>query len=90
MAILSFAPAYIVPLLGTLFGIYAITRLLTPEQYGHYALVVSLMAMCQSGLFTWLDLGAKRYFERAMREGKLSVLSRTAYLGLGISTVLLT
>ncbi|MBN8925210.1 MAG: hypothetical protein BGO51_07525 [Rhodospirillales bacterium 69-11] len=90
MAILSFAPAYVVPLLGTLFGIYAITRLLTPEQYGHYALVVSLMAMCQSGLFSWLDLGAKRYFERTVREGKLSVLCRTAYLGLGLSSILLS
>lgn len=89
MAILSFAPAYIVPLLGTLFGIYAITRIFTPEQYGHYALIVSLMAMCQSGLFSWLDLGAKRYFERTVQAGKLPVLSATVYIGLTVSSILL-
>lgn len=89
MAILSFAPAYIVPLLANLLGIYVITRIFTPEQYGHYALIMSLMAMCQSGLFSWLDLGAKRYFERTVQDGKLSVLNATAYIGLGVSSVLL-
>jgi O-antigen/teichoic acid export membrane protein len=89
MAILGFAPAYVVSLLSTLFGIYAITRLFTPEQYGHYALVVSLMTMCQSGLFSWLDLGTKRYFERTIQNGKLGVLSTTIYLGLGLSSVML-
>jgi O-antigen/teichoic acid export membrane protein len=89
MAILGFAPAYVVSLLSTLFGIYAITRLLTPEQYGHYALVVSLMTMCQCGLFSWLDLGTKRYFERTARDGKLSVLCTTVYLGLTLSSVML-
>lgn len=89
MAILSFAPAYIVPLFGTLLGIYAITRIFTPEQYGHYALIVSLMAMCQSGLFSWLDLGAKRYFERTLKDGTLPVLCATVYIGLTVSSILL-
>lgn len=89
MKILSFAPAYIVPLFANLLGIYVITRIFTPEQYGHYALIVSIMAMCQSGLFSWIDLGAKRYFERTTQDGKLPVLNATAYIGLGVSSVLL-
>jgi O-antigen/teichoic acid export membrane protein len=89
MAILAFVPAYLVPMLSTLVGIYAITRIFTPEQYGHYALIISLMTMCQLGLFSWLGLGAKRYFERMSQDGTLPVLSTTVYLGLGVSCALM-
>lgn len=89
MQILSYAPAYIIPLLTSLTGIYVLTRILTPDQYGWYALAVSLMALCQSALFGWLDLGAKRFYERALSEGRLPVLAATVYLGLGFSTAVL-
>lgn len=89
MKLLSYAPAYLVPQFVTLLGIYAITRILTPSEYGLYALAMSLMVPCQSFLFSWSDLGVKRFFERARRREELPVLSNTIYLGLAASSVIL-
>jgi O-antigen/teichoic acid export membrane protein len=89
MAVLAFAPAYLVPLVATLVSIYAFTRILTPEQYGTYALLVSIMMLCEGALFAWIGLGTKRFFERAKGQGKLPVLCATIYLALAASSVLL-
>jgi O-antigen/teichoic acid export membrane protein len=89
MAVLAFAPAYLVPLLATLVSIYAFTRILTPEQYGTYAFLVSVMLLCEGALFAWIGLGTKRFYERAQGQGKLPVLCGTIYLALGTSAVLL-
>src|SRR6266536_2321161 len=89
MALLAFAPGYLVPMLATLFGIYAITRILSPTEYGIYALVTSVMLLGQSGLLAWVDLGAKRFFEHAVQRGKLAAMCVTLYLGLAISALVL-
>jgi O-antigen/teichoic acid export membrane protein len=89
MGILSYAPAHLVQLIASLVGIYAITRILTPHDYGLYALVLSLMSLCQSAFFSWSDVGAKRFLERARVQDRLAVLATTIYSGLGLSTVLL-
>jgi O-antigen/teichoic acid export membrane protein len=89
MRILSLTPAYLIPLVASVCGIYVITRILSPEQYGLYALVLSVMALCQSGLFSWLDIGTKRFYERAAGSGRLPVLGSTIYLGLALSTALM-
>ncbi|HSZ88977.1 MAG TPA: oligosaccharide flippase family protein [Acetobacteraceae bacterium] len=87
MALLAFAPAYLVPMIANLLGIYALTRILTPDQYGDYAFVMSIMALFQSGLLDWALLGAKRFFERTTQSNQLPAMCVTIYLGLGISAV---
>jgi O-antigen/teichoic acid export membrane protein len=47
------------------------------------------MAPCQSVLFSWQDLGLKRFFGRAEADANLPVLSFTIYAGLIASAVLL-
>ncbi len=89
MGILSYAPAYFVQLVASVVGIYVVTRILTPHDYGLYALVVSLMSLCQSALFSWSDVGAKRFLEYVRVQDKLPVLATTIYSGLGLSTILL-
>jgi O-antigen/teichoic acid export membrane protein len=89
MAVLSYAPAYLIPLIASLFGIFAVTRILTPAEYGLYALAISLMALCQSALFSWLDLGAKRFYERARSASQVPALAGTLYVGLALSAVVL-
>lgn len=76
---LRYAPAYVVPLLASLGGIAVFTRLLPPHEYGVYALVLSLIQVAQSLLFTWLNLSIKRFHEPAQREGKLGTLGATVY-----------
>ena len=34
-------------MIANLLGIYALTRILTPDQYGDYAFVMSIMALFQ-------------------------------------------
>ncbi len=89
MGILSYAPAYLVQLIASFVGIYAITRILTPYEYGLYALVLSVMSLCQSVFFSWSDVGARRFLERASMQDKLPVLATTIYAGLALSTLLL-
>jgi O-antigen/teichoic acid export membrane protein len=43
MGILSYAPAYVVQLIASVAALYAFTRILPPEQYGLYALAMSLI-----------------------------------------------
>lgn len=89
MRILSFAPAYVVQLITSLLGIFVITRILTPQEYGLYALALSLMSLCQSALFSWSDVGIKRFLERAVVRGQVAVLAATVYSGLGVGAVVL-
>jgi O-antigen/teichoic acid export membrane protein len=89
MALLAFAPGYLVPMLATLFGIYAYTRILSPAEYGNYAFAMSIMLLVQSGLLSWVDMGAKRFFERAAQSGRVSAMCVTLYLGLLICSVAL-
>lgn len=89
MSAVSFAPAYLIPLLLNLVGIYAFTRLLNPAEYGTYAFLIGVVTLCQGALFSWIGLGAKRYFEWANGQGKLAELTATTYLGLLCSTLIL-
>jgi hypothetical protein len=89
MALLAFAPGYLVPMLATLFGIYALTRILSPGEYGNYAFVMSIMLLAHSGLLSWIDLGSKRFFEHAAQRGSVSAMCVTPYLCLLICSVAL-
>jgi O-antigen/teichoic acid export membrane protein len=89
MAILTFAPSYLVTMLATLVGIYAFTRILSPAEYGYYAFVTTVMLLGQSGLLAWVDVGAKRFFERAVQSGKLAAMCVTIYFGLAVSALAL-
>jgi O-antigen/teichoic acid export membrane protein len=87
MALLAFAPGYLVPMLANVFSIYVLTRILSPADYGSYAFVMSIMQLGQTGLLDWAGLGAKRFFERSVQNGKLPSMCTTIYLGLGVSAL---
>lgn len=89
MSAVSYAPAYLIPMLLNLVGIYAFTRLLSPAEYGTYAFLIGVVTLCQGALFSWIGLGAKRYFEWASGQGKLAEFTATIYLGLLCSTLIL-
>jgi O-antigen/teichoic acid export membrane protein len=82
MMMLSFLPAYAVPFLVALASVYAFTRILPPEEYGLYATVLSAALLCQAVFFSWLEIGAKRFYERAQRDGNLPTLAASIYRGL--------
>lgn len=43
-------------------AIYLYSRLLTPEQYGKYAIILAVAALINSLLLSWLRLGVLRYY----------------------------
>lgn len=68
------------------------TRLLAPEEYGHYALVIAAVGLANAVLFQWLNLGLLRYLARyrdrkpiflsTLVAGYLAVVILSAMLGL--------
>ena len=63
-------------------GVYVFTRLLTPEEYGRYALMLSLMAIIHTLSLTAAEAAAFRFAGKAEHEGRLpnhfaSILSLT-------------
>jgi O-antigen/teichoic acid export membrane protein len=43
-------------------GLYLFTRLLTPQEYGNYILVVSVVSFFNAVIFQWIRLGLLRYY----------------------------
>ena len=55
------------------------SRLLAPEQYGRYALMLIAMQWLQSFLFYWLHGGVVRFFEVTRGQGTLPAMLTTAF-----------
>lgn len=90
MSIFAAAPGYLIPLVASFAAVYAFTRILTPEEYALYALATSLMFLFNSVFYYWIELGSKRFYEYAKRDGSLPTLAKSLYLGLFGSAVLQT
>jgi O-antigen/teichoic acid export membrane protein len=67
------------------------TRLLTPEEYGEYALVIAAVTFVNTTLFHWLRLGLLRYNPKYEgNEKKMFISSVVAtFLSMSIFTILL-
>jgi O-antigen/teichoic acid export membrane protein len=77
--IAGYAPANVVPALFSFLSIYVFTRLVSPEEYGAYALVLSLALLSQALFYYWLQVGATRFTALARKEGRLDLLESTTY-----------
>jgi len=67
--LIGYLPANIVQGLVGLLTIVVFTRLLTPEQYGGYALALSVMTLAHTTLFTWVEAAMARFQARAVARG---------------------
>jgi O-antigen/teichoic acid export membrane protein len=76
-----------VPGLISLLAITVYTRLLAPEEYGHYALVIAGVGLANKFGYEWLRLGLLR-FAPAMREQQDRLLATIAatFLALALTT----
>jgi O-antigen/teichoic acid export membrane protein len=72
-------------------SIVAFTRLLSPEDYGYYALAFSVCAICQCIFLTWLEAAMARFhvaeLERGDATAHMATLQRTM---LAMNAVMLT
>jgi len=77
--IAGYVPANVVPAAFSFLSIYIFTRLVSPEEYGAYALVLSVTLLCQALFYYWLQVGAMRFTALARKEGHLEQLVSTTY-----------
>ncbi|MBK7984751.1 MAG: lipopolysaccharide biosynthesis protein [Candidatus Competibacteraceae bacterium] len=73
----------------TLGAVMVFSRLLTPAEYGHYALATTLMLWVQTLLFYWLQTGISRFHDTARDAGRLPRLLATAYVAAILMVILL-
>ncbi len=69
---LKYIPSRIIPALTGLLGVVAFTRLLSPEEYGLYILVMVTTSIVSTLTFGWLNQSVLRYFEKYKKENGLS------------------
>ncbi|MEM0326365.1 MAG: lipopolysaccharide biosynthesis protein [Desulfurococcaceae archaeon] len=69
------------PGLLNFFALALYTRLVTPEQYGLYALVFASVSLCNAILFQWLRLGLLRFLPAFEREQRHTMLTSTLLAG---------
>jgi O-antigen/teichoic acid export membrane protein len=87
--IIGYLPALIVPAASSFAAIFCYTRLLSPGQYGYYALSISIMNLLNALFFYWLQTALPRLLPQAIKEGKAMQLRITAYLAYGAVSMLL-
>ncbi len=69
---LALAPLQIAQALIGLGAIAAFTRLMSPEEFGRYALALSASMLAHALLFTWAEAAAFRFFSAARAEKRLA------------------
>jgi O-antigen/teichoic acid export membrane protein len=77
--VLGYLPANVAQGLVGLFSIVVFTRLLTPEQYGAYALGFSAMSLAHTAVFVWSEAAMARFHARAAEQGHLPDHFATLY-----------
>lgn len=76
--IASYLPSLIVPAAVSFISIFAYTRLLSPHEYGYYALCLSGMALINAIAFYWLQTAIPRLMPLAMKHAKVPALRLTS------------
>lgn len=77
--VLGYLPVNIAQGVVGLLTIVVFTRLLTPAEYGVYALGFSVMALVHTGLFTWTEAAMARFQARAAEDGDVADHIATLY-----------
>lgn len=87
--LLLLAPLQIAQALVGFGAIAAFTRLMSPEDFGRYALALSASMLAHTLLFTWAEAAAFRFFASARAERRLAdhfatLLALALVLGVGV------
>ena len=78
--LIGYLPVQIVQGVVGLLGIVVFTRLLTPAQYGAYALGFSAMSLAHTLCFTWVEAAMARFYQAESRpSGQISNHFATLY-----------
>lgn len=81
--LLGYLPANITAGVVGLLSIVVFTRILTPAQYGAYALAMSVMILAHTLLFTWTEAAMARFQARAREQDEVADHMATLYRAWG-------
>lgn len=87
--LLGYLPANIISGLVGVATIWVFTHLLTPQQYGTYALAFSVFTLVHVGLFSWAEAAMARFWPAQSTPHDLANLYATLYRALGMASLLL-
>lgn len=77
--LLTYLPVYAAQVLVGFGSVVVFTRVLSPEDYGRYTLVLAGALLIQTLIFTWLDAAVARHHARASARGRLGGHLATAF-----------
>lgn len=69
--LVAYAPVYLAQGLVGFGAVAVFTRILTPDEYGRYVLILAGASLIGTLIFTWLDAAIARYHARATARGRL-------------------
>jgi O-antigen/teichoic acid export membrane protein len=78
--IIGYVPSNVIPAIVSIAMVYAYTRLLSPEAFGGYSYVFSVVLVLQTSLFYALPIAVMRFFPAAARDGRREGLLKEAYV----------
>ena len=84
----GYAPVNIAAAIASFGGVYVFTRLLSADEYGRYAVMLSALALIHTINFSWVEAAGYRYAAEAEKDNRLSDHHRTG-LGLIMRSLLL-
>ncbi|MFW5661496.1 MAG: lipopolysaccharide biosynthesis protein [Oceanicaulis sp.] len=70
--LLAYLPVYAAQALVGFGAVIVFTRILSPDEYGRYALLMAAAALTGTIVFTWLDAAVARHHQRAAARGRLA------------------
>jgi len=87
--IIGYTPSLIVPGITAFLAVFAYTRLLSPAEYGEYALALNSMNLLIAVFYLWLQVASPRLMPQAIKKNRADAFRATAYLShAGVSIVI--
>lgn len=77
--LIAYLPVYLAQGLVGFGAVAVFTRVLTPEEYGRYVLILAGASLIGTLAFTWLDAAVARHHARSASRGRLSGQLHTAW-----------
>jgi O-antigen/teichoic acid export membrane protein len=90
--LIGYLPVNIVQAVAGFGAIVVFTRLLSPSDYGAYALGFSVMSVVHTGLFTWIEAAMARFYAAEVENGDRAAMFATLYrawavMAIGLPTI---
>ena len=85
--LLGYLPVQAVQALVGFGGVAVFTRILSPEDYGRYALTIAALSLVHMMSFTWLEAALARFHARAEQRGRVRDHLATIYAAYGCLAV---